>query len=42
MRELAAFQVASIEDVKPATFRPPVKPVRLDFFLEGLEDEEHD
>lgn len=34
MRELAACAGASPEDLKPATCRPPAKPVRLDFFLE--------
>lgn len=38
MRELAAHTSAAPEDLKPATCRPPVKPVRLDFFLE---DEDH-
>lgn len=38
MRELAAHAGTAPEDLKPATCRPPVKPVRLDFFLE---DEDH-
>ena len=41
MRELAAHAVASPEELKPATCRPPVKPVRLDFFLKEAEDEGH-
>ena len=38
MRELAAYGGVVPEDLKPATCRPPVKPIRLDFFLE---DEDH-
>lgn len=38
MREIAAQTGSPMQDVNPATFRPPVKPIRLDFFLE---DEEH-
>jgi len=38
MREISLMADLPPQDVKTATFRPPVKPVRLDFFLE---DEEH-
>ncbi len=38
MREIAIQTGSPMQALQPATFRPPVKPVRLDFFLE---DEEH-
>ena len=41
MREIAAFTGSPMEDVQPAAHRPPVKPVRLDFFLKELEEDEH-
>jgi Fe-S-cluster-containing hydrogenase component 2/bacterioferritin-associated ferredoxin len=41
MREIASFTGAPMEDVKPAAYRPPVKPIRLDFFLKELEEDEH-
>ena len=38
-REIAAHTGSPIHEVNPTTFRPPVKPVRLDFFLEALDNE---